>query len=106
MLQVSTRGSKRKAAPPDPFEQSDGEGESRLTAATPMENPYCSCKLTRVGEASDLAIPTVSVAPSWEESGSWCVKCITLEPGGVTIFNSIALIHPARTGAAALRWRL
>ena len=21
---------------------------SRLTAATPMENPYCSCKLTRV----------------------------------------------------------
>ena len=25
-------------------------------------------------------------------------KCITLEPGGVTIFNSIALIHPARTG--------
>ena len=25
---------------------------------------------------------------------SRCVKCITLEPGGVTIFNSIALIHP------------
>ena len=25
-----------------------------------------------------------------------CAKCLTLEPGGVTIFNSIALIHPAR----------
>ena len=23
-------------------------GESRLTAAIPMDNPYCSCKLTRV----------------------------------------------------------
>ena len=55
MLQVSTRGSKRKAAPPDPFEQSDGEGESRLTAATPMENPYCSCKLTRVRSGTEGA---------------------------------------------------
>ena len=28
------------------------KGESsRLTAATPMENPYCSCKLTRVRPA-------------------------------------------------------
>ena len=26
-------------------------------------------------------------------------KCINLEPGGVTICNSIALIHPARTDA-------
>ena len=25
-------------------------------------------------------------------------KCITHEPGGVTISNSIALIHPARAG--------
>ena len=38
-----------------------------------------------------------------------CVKCITLEPDGVTIFNSIALIHPARTGlssnaASGSRW--
>ena len=36
---------------------------------------------------------------------SRCVKCITLEPGGVTIFNSIALIHPARTGLAMDRSR-
>ena len=28
-----------------------------------------------------------------------CVQCTTLEPGGVTIFNSIAMNHPARTGA-------
>ena len=27
-------------------------------------------------------------------------KSITLEPGGVTICNSIAMIHPARTGRA------
>ena len=26
----------------------EGAGESWLTAAIPMENPYCSCKLTRV----------------------------------------------------------
>ena len=25
-------------------------------------------------------------------SPRWCAKCITLEPGGVTIFNGIALI--------------
>ena len=31
-----------------------------------------------------------------------CVKCIALEPGGVTNFNSVALIHLARTGT---RWR-
>ena len=30
-----------------------------------------------------------------------CVKCITLEPGGVTIFNSIALIHSARTATGS-----
>ena len=36
---------------------------------------------------------------------SRCVKCITLEPGGVIIFNSIALIHPARTGLAMDRSR-
>ena len=31
-----------------------------LTAAIPMENPYCSCKLTRVravGEAVDVVVP-------------------------------------------------
>ena len=31
--------------------------------------------------------------------GARRVKCITLEPGGGIIFNSTALIHPARTGA-------
>ena len=29
-------------------------------------------------------------------SATWCVKCISLELGGIIIFNSIALIHPAR----------
>ena len=36
--------------------------------------------------------------PGWLCTASTrCVKSITLEPGGVTIFNSIALIRPART---------
>ena len=30
------------------------------------------------------------------QTRSLCVKYITLEPGGVNIFNRIALIHPAR----------
>ena len=32
-------------------------GESRLTAAIPMSNPYCSCKLTRVWFALQTAWP-------------------------------------------------
>ena len=32
-------------------ERQPGQGVPRLTAATPMDNPYCSCKLTRVNAA-------------------------------------------------------
>ena len=44
--------------------------ESWLTAAIPMENPYCSCKLTRVryadhGDVLAVAIKVKSNEASW-----------------------------------------
>ena len=33
---------------PSVFDLFEYPGESRLTAAIPMDNPHCSCKLTRV----------------------------------------------------------
>ena len=53
------------------------EGGSRLTAAIPMDSPYCSCKLTlllwRVGRGLQLhslwIIPTVAVRESS------CLRC-------------------------------
>ena len=33
---------------PTDFTRSLSSGEPRLTAAIPMENPHCSCRLTRV----------------------------------------------------------
>ena len=41
------------AVDPGPLGGLGGQGESRLTAAVPMDNPYCSCELTRVlGQAA------------------------------------------------------
>ena len=71
----SPRASERPDEPAE-AEVPDKGGESRPTAAIPMENPYCSCKLTRVqpragrleqflpggGEAADSGQPTVAAA--------------------------------------------
>ena len=47
----------------------DDAGESRPTAAIPMEDPYCSCKLTRVvvqAEAADPAKASAGLGEVWE----------------------------------------
>ena len=49
--------------------------------------------------------PPSTATSAASTSSAQCVKCITLEPGGVTVFNSIALIHPARTGGLHRRGR-
>ena len=53
-------------------------GESWLTAAIPMENPYCGCKLTRVRSCCSLPASGQSSASATccrsPHSTSWCAK--------------------------------
>ena len=54
----------------------------------PMENPCCSCELTRAGVEEGA-----HVRLEHDGRGRGAGTC-PFGPGGVTVFNSIALIHP------------
>ena len=63
----------------------------QLTAATPVENPYRSCELTRRGTRSSERRRRSRTA-----TRSRCGNALSSTPGGVIIFNSIALNHSVR----------
>ena len=95
----------------------------RLTAAVPVENPCCSCRLTRVRpsqpcgatEASgDVAVYLRYLGAAASVTASYTLQLLkphgrSVEPGGPTassaFFNSNMLTHPARARAARRRWR-
>ena len=66
-----------------------GDGESRPTAAIPMENPYCSCKLTRVPGADRRwagapASASGAAEPAAEEAAARLAPSSPSVPGVLT----------------------